>query len=149
MGAVALPSTLLPASLPSAHSPGGRTGVSPSPSICEQGNFVSTSDASSGGVTVQTASALSVMAGGTSLPGVRLVFAMRVRGSCVLPERCWRRRQRHARKEGVQGVALRQCLHTTMPLIHPVGAATALTLFVAMHTDDREITHLIPAQGPS
>ena len=52
-------------------------------------------------------------------------------------------------KEDFRGVALRQCLNETMPLIHPIAAATALTLFLPMHTGDREITPLTPAQGPS
>jgi hypothetical protein len=51
-------------------------------------------------------------------------------------------------KEDFRGVALRQCLNETMPLIHPIAAATALTLFVAMHIDDKEVTPLTPAQGP-
>jgi len=52
-------------------------------------------------------------------------------------------------KEDFRGVALRQCLNETMPLIHPIAAATALTLFVAMHIDDKEVTPLTPAKGPS
>src|SRR5205807_94978 len=52
-------------------------------------------------------------------------------------------------KKGFRGVALRQCLNKTVPLIHPVVAATATTLFLPMHTDDREVTHLTPAERTS
>src|SRR5262249_12478416 len=49
-------------------------------------------------------------------------------------------------KEGFRGVAMRQCLNKTMPLIHPVVPTTALTLFLSMHTGNREVTHLTPPQ---
>src|SRR5215510_715929 len=52
-------------------------------------------------------------------------------------------------KEGFRGVPVRQCLDKTMPLIHPVGAATTLTLFVSMHTANSQVTRLIPPQRPS
>ena len=52
-------------------------------------------------------------------------------------------------KEGFRGVAIRNCLNKTVPLAHPVVAATALTLFLPMHTGDREVTPRTPAKGPS
>jgi hypothetical protein len=53
------------------------------------------------------------------------------------------------RKEGFKGVTMRQCLNTTMPLIHPVVPTATLTLFLPMYTGNREITPRTPAQGPS
>src|SRR5262249_4476442 len=52
-------------------------------------------------------------------------------------------------KEGFRSVAIRNRLNETMPLVHPVVPATALTFFLAMHTGDREITPLTPAQSTS
>jgi hypothetical protein len=52
-------------------------------------------------------------------------------------------------KKGFRGVAMRKCLNKAVPLVHPVVAATSTTLFLPMHTDDREVTHLTPAKGPS
>jgi hypothetical protein len=48
-------------------------------------------------------------------------------------------------KKSFRGVAIRQCLNKTMPLVHPVIAATTMTLFVPMRTDNQEITRLTPA----
>jgi hypothetical protein len=52
-------------------------------------------------------------------------------------------------KKGFRGVAMRKCLIKVVPLIHPVVAAISTTLFLPMHLDDREITHLAPAKGTS
>jgi hypothetical protein len=51
------------------------------------------------------------------------------------------------RKEAFRGVPLRNGLNKTMPLIHPIGAVTAATLFMPVHTRDRELTRVLPAQG--
>jgi len=52
-------------------------------------------------------------------------------------------------KERFRSVAIRKCLNKTMPLIHPVGAAKALTFFFAMPTANRQVTRLTPAEGTS
>src|SRR4029453_1322300 len=39
-------------------------------------------------------------------------------------------------------------LNTTMPLIHPVVAVTALTFFIPMHARDGEVTRHVPAECP-
>jgi hypothetical protein len=49
-------------------------------------------------------------------------------------------------KEGFRGVAVRKRLNKTMPLIHPVVPTIALTLFLPMHTDEREVIYLTPAE---
>ena len=52
-------------------------------------------------------------------------------------------------KEGFRSVAIRNCLNETMPLVHPIVPTTTLTLFLPMHTGDREVTHLTPAERTS
>jgi len=52
-------------------------------------------------------------------------------------------------KEGFGSFAVRNLLNKTMPLIHPVVPMATLTLFLPMHTGNREITSRTPAQGPS
>src|SRR5215510_1899872 len=53
------------------------------------------------------------------------------------------------RKEGVRGLPVCNRLDETMPLIHPVVAATTLTLFVAMYTANRQVTPFTPVQSTS
>src|SRR5262249_23761582 len=52
-------------------------------------------------------------------------------------------------KEGFGGFTVRNLLNKTMPLIHPIVAATTLTLFFPTDTRDGEITRFMPSQGTS
>src|SRR5206468_12231623 len=61
----------------------------------------------------------------------------------------YRRRRGEMGKESFRGVAIRQCLNKTMPLIQPVGAAITLPLFLLMSTDEREVTPRTPAERTS
>jgi hypothetical protein len=51
------------------------------------------------------------------------------------------------RKEAFWGLPLCNGLNKTMPLIHPIGAVTAATLCMSMHTRDGEFTRVLPSQG--
>ena len=50
-------------------------------------------------------------------------------------------------KEDFRGLPVRNGLNKTVPLIHPIGAVAAATLFVPMHTREGEITCVLPSQG--
>jgi hypothetical protein len=85
---------------------------------------------------------------------VPLVVVCSARGRCVVPNTeglhgllsCallpWCLRGGETRKEGFRGVAIRNCLNKTMPLIHPIMPSIPLPLFRLMDIEQSKVTFL-------
>jgi hypothetical protein len=58
-------------------------------------------------------------------------------------------RGRKTGKKAFRGFAVRNRLNKTMPLIHPVLAAIAMTFFFAVYTANSKVTRLTPAKSTS